>query len=45
VITKSSTPFDRAAVARLGGDVEEELGAVRAALADFGIEGRDRGGG
>jgi NAD-dependent deacetylase len=36
VITMSSTPFDRAAVVRLGGDVEAELGAVVAALANFG---------
>jgi NAD-dependent deacetylase len=32
VITKRSTPFDRAAAVRLGGDVDEELGAVLAAL-------------
>jgi NAD-dependent protein deacetylase/lipoamidase len=32
VITKSSTPFDRAAVIRLGGDVEAEMRAVLAAL-------------
>ena len=32
VITKSSTPFDRAAVVRLGGDVEEEMQALVAAL-------------
>jgi NAD-dependent deacetylase len=36
VITKSATPFDRAAVVRLGGDVEEELASVLAALANFG---------
>jgi NAD-dependent deacetylase len=36
VITRSETPFDRFAVVRLGGDVEEELGAVMAALANFG---------
>ncbi|HET8758713.1 MAG TPA: NAD-dependent deacylase [Solirubrobacteraceae bacterium] len=36
VITKGSTPFDRAAAVRLGGDVEEELGAVLAALANPG---------
>jgi NAD-dependent protein deacetylase/lipoamidase len=32
VITKSSTPFDRAATIRLGGDVEDELQAILAAL-------------
>jgi NAD-dependent deacetylase len=36
VITMSPTPFDRAAVVRLGGDVEEELGAVLAAVANPG---------
>jgi NAD-dependent deacetylase len=36
VVTKSSTPFDRFAAVRLGGDVEEELGGVMAALANFG---------
>jgi NAD-dependent deacetylase len=36
VVTMSETPFDRFAVVRLGGDVEEELGAVMAALANFG---------
>jgi NAD-dependent protein deacetylase/lipoamidase len=36
VITMSSTPFDRAAAVRLAGDVEEELGAVLAALANPG---------
>ena len=36
VITKSATPFDRLAAVRLGGDVEEELGAVMAALANGG---------
>jgi NAD-dependent deacetylase len=36
VITKSATPFDRAAVVRLGGDVEAELASVLAALANFG---------
>jgi NAD-dependent deacetylase len=36
VITKSATPFDRAAAVRLAGDVEEELGAVLAALSNFG---------
>ncbi|HEY6695384.1 MAG TPA: Sir2 family NAD-dependent protein deacetylase, partial [Solirubrobacteraceae bacterium] len=35
VITKSSTPFDRFAAVRLDGDVEEELGGVMAALANF----------
>ena len=39
VITKSSTPFDGVAVARLDGDVEEEMRAVLAALANFGIGG------
>jgi NAD-dependent deacetylase len=34
VITKSETPFDRFAAIRLDGDVEEELGAVMAALAN-----------
>jgi NAD-dependent deacetylase len=38
VITKSATPFDRFAAVRLDGDVEEELGAVMAALANGGIE-------
>jgi NAD-dependent deacetylase len=32
VVTKSETPFDRYAAVRLDGDVEEELGAVMAAL-------------
>jgi NAD-dependent deacetylase len=32
VITKSVTPFDRFAAVRLDGDVEDELGAVMAAL-------------
>jgi NAD-dependent deacetylase len=32
IVTRSSTPFDREAVVRLGGDVEEELGAVLEAL-------------
>jgi NAD-dependent deacetylase len=36
VITKSATPFDRAALVRLGGDVEEELASVLAALANPG---------
>jgi NAD-dependent protein deacetylase/lipoamidase len=36
VITMSATPFDRAATVRLGGDVEEELASVLAALANFG---------
>jgi NAD-dependent deacetylase len=36
VVTKSSTPFDRFAAVRLDGDVEEELGGVMAALANFG---------
>jgi len=36
VITKSATPFDRFAAVRLGEDVEEELGAVMAALANGG---------
>jgi NAD-dependent deacetylase len=36
VITKSATPFDRAAVVRLGGDVEAELASVLAALANPG---------
>jgi NAD-dependent deacetylase len=36
IITKSATPFDRFAAVRLGGDVEEELGAVMAALANGG---------
>jgi NAD-dependent deacetylase len=36
VVTRSETPFDRFASVRLGGDVEEELGAVMAALANFG---------
>jgi NAD-dependent deacetylase len=36
IVTKSDTPFDRFAALRLGGDVEEELGAVMAVLADFG---------
>jgi NAD-dependent deacetylase len=34
VITKSSTPFDRAAVVRLGGDVEAEMRSLLAALAN-----------
>ena len=37
VITKSATPFDRLAAVRLDGDVEEELAAVMAALANGGI--------
>ena len=36
VITRSSTPFDRHAVVRLDGDVEAELAAVMAALANGG---------
>jgi NAD-dependent deacetylase len=32
IVTRSSTPFDREAVVRLGGDVEEELAEVLAAL-------------
>jgi NAD-dependent deacetylase len=36
IITKSATPFDRFAAVRLGGDVEEELVAVMAALANGG---------
>jgi NAD-dependent deacetylase len=36
VITRSSTPFDRVAAVRLGGDVEEEMRAVVAALANGG---------
>jgi NAD-dependent deacetylase len=36
VITKSTTPFDDLAAVRLDGDVEEELGAVMAALANGG---------
>jgi NAD-dependent deacetylase len=36
VITKSVTPFDRFAAVRLDGDVEEELSAVMAALANIG---------
>jgi NAD-dependent deacetylase len=36
VITKSATPFDRFAEVRLGGDVEEEMRAVMAALANGG---------
>jgi NAD-dependent deacetylase len=36
VVTKSETPFDRFASVRLDGDVEEELAAVMAALANFG---------
>ena len=36
VITKSATPFDRFAAVRLGGDVEEELAALMAALANGG---------
>jgi NAD-dependent deacetylase len=32
IVTMSETPFDRYAVVRLGGDVEEELRAVMAAL-------------
>jgi NAD-dependent deacetylase len=34
IVTMSSTPFDRAAAVRLGGDVEAELAAVLAALAN-----------
>ena len=36
IITRSSTPFDRHAVVRLDGDVEEELQALVAALANGG---------
>jgi NAD-dependent deacetylase len=36
VVTKSETPFDRFAAVRLGGDVEAEMRAVVAALANFG---------
>jgi NAD-dependent deacetylase len=36
IVTKSETPFDRYAAVRLGGDVEADLGAVMAALANFG---------
>jgi NAD-dependent deacetylase len=36
IVTMSETPFDRFAAVRLGGDVEEELGAVMAALANPG---------
>jgi NAD-dependent deacetylase len=36
VITKSATPFDRLAAARLGGDVEDELAGVMGALANRG---------
>jgi NAD-dependent deacetylase len=36
IITKSATPFDRFAAVRLDGDVEEELEAVMAALANGG---------
>jgi NAD-dependent deacetylase len=36
VITRSATPLDRFAVVRLDGDVEDELGAVMAALANGG---------
>ena len=36
IVTKSETPFDRFAAVRLGGDVEEEMRAVLAALANPG---------
>jgi NAD-dependent deacetylase len=36
IITKSETPFDRFAAVRLGGDVEEEMLALLAALANPG---------
>jgi NAD-dependent deacetylase len=36
IITKSETPFDRFAAVRLGGDVEEEMRALLAALANPG---------
>jgi NAD-dependent deacetylase len=36
IVTKSETPFDRYAAVRLGGDVEEELGGVMAALSKIG---------
>jgi NAD-dependent deacetylase len=36
IVTKSATPFDRFAAARLDGDVEEDLVAVAAALANRG---------
>jgi NAD-dependent deacetylase len=36
IVTKSATPFDRFAAVRLHGDVEEELVAVAAALANPG---------
>jgi NAD-dependent deacetylase len=36
IVTMSETPFDRFAAVRLGGDVEEELTAVMAALANPG---------
>ena len=36
VITRSETPFDGVAAVRLGGDVEAEMRAVVAALANFG---------
>jgi NAD-dependent deacetylase len=36
VVTKSETPFDRYAAVRLGGDVEDEMLALAAALANLG---------
>ena len=41
IVTKSETPFDRFAAARLDGDVEEELAAVAAAWGEAAGSGAD----